>query len=133
MTFVRRFQPRAAEVGFLCLAASLFVIKLREGLRLTANDWNTSEWLIDYSAGFVRRGLGGTILFFVHKKIGIDVISFVIISTAILYSVLFIILFFRVRKICNTENVVWKYVILLSPNLIIFDISSGAFFRKYLF
>ena len=34
---------------------------------LYPTDWTTSEWMINYQGGFVRRGLMGEILFNLHK------------------------------------------------------------------
>ena len=130
MPGARRSRSHIATTIFLCLALALFVIKLQKGLQLTANDWNLSEWLIDYANGFVRRGLGGTILLFLHHKTGIDVTTFVIAFTAVIYCILFIIFVHRVYKTSNSTNDIWRYVILYSPNLILFAITSGFFFRK---
>ncbi|MDR1789183.1 MAG: hypothetical protein LBR12_02305, partial [Opitutaceae bacterium] len=40
-----------------------------------------SEWLINYQGGFVRRGLWGELLFFLHRRAGVDpalVIHFIV-------------------------------------------------------
>lgn len=45
--------------------------------------WHFSEWLINYQGGFVRRGLCGEALLFIHRTFGADI-------SLILYTVLYI-------------------------------------------
>ena len=39
---------------------------------LYPTDWTTSEWLINYQGGFVRRGLIGELLYQIHNLSGIQ-------------------------------------------------------------
>jgi len=61
---------------FLCLAATVVIGFLDQALiwnRWGLNEYVTREWAINYSTGFVRRGLGGTILLWLHTSLGFNV------------------------------------------------------------
>ncbi|WP_241392574.1 hypothetical protein [Rippkaea orientalis] len=82
------------------------------------------EWLINYSQGFIRRGLIGTILWFIHIKFGIDILDirrflqFFSYGTFLTFSGIYIFKVKQCTKRLTLENLV---VLLCLPSLIIFS------------
>ena len=61
---------------------------------LYPTDWTTSEWMINYQGGFVRRGLMGEILFNLHKISNIP-IRYLVFYLEIFILVIFLFLVFK--------------------------------------
>ncbi len=106
-----------------------FLIKVNRGYLSSINTWVYTDWLIDYSAGFVRRGLSGELI----KFFELFSESQIIISTLISTIFLFVVLGF-VRLVLKSQNSL-KPVILIGllflPSLINFYVYDyGAFGRK---
>ena len=78
--------------------------------------WEYAEWVINYQAGFVRRGLIGEILFRIYQLTSID-LDFLILAFVIL--IIMFSSYFLMRSI--------KYVAASYINLLIF-FSPGFFF-----
>ena len=82
------------------------------------------EWLINYSEGFVRRGLSGTFLLFMQKQYNVDiykVVKFFAYLTFLLFSSIYLLKVRKSRKILNWESLM---VVLFLPSLIIFPIND---------
>lgn len=83
------------------LAATWQVFFNQDTIKEHFEDWNLSEWLINYSDGFVRRGLWGEIILYLYNTFNIDIaqsiIWITIISTTAL--ILFTIYFFKKFKL----------------------------------
>ena len=52
---------------FYVIIILLFSVLFLSQKFLYPTDWTTSEWLINYQGGFVRRGLIGEFLFNIHN------------------------------------------------------------------
>jgi hypothetical protein len=86
------------------------------------------EWLlINYSQGFVRRGLLGTFFLFIHKKYDISIdfiyhaIRYFSYSTFLVFSSIYIFKVRQAQKILTRENLA---VFLFLPSLILFPIND---------
>lgn len=80
------------------------------------------EWLINYSQGFVRRGLPGTFFLFLQKQYNVDIyktIKYFAFLTFLLFSTMYIIKVRESKKILNLEALM---VVLFLPSLILFPI-----------
>ena len=94
---------------------------------MTGN-WNFSEWMINYTGGFVRRGLAGQILLKAHQLFEIDFVATVIIFNIIIYLCILTYFSFRAWKLSHK---LWPFLFLiLNPSLILFPILDGSPFRK---
>ena len=87
----------------------------------------TSDWLINYNYGFVKRGLPGTIFMNVTKNpdLLLDIISGTLIT-------IYILIFFFLNKTFNSkkQNFV-SYILIFSPTIFLFPIyDSQGGFRK---
>ena len=82
-------------------------------------DWTISEWLINYEAGFVRRGLSGQLIFIFYEIFGINIrlIAFAIISIMV---GLFYLIFYSFIK--NIKLNIFLVFLIYSP--FFFDLSS---------
>src|SRR5262249_30405052 len=79
---------RTAHVAlFAFLSAYLFVIIGFQQLA-ASSAWITGDWLINYSNGFVRRGLIGEISRQLYYAAGLDPISVLVAIKALLYTTL---------------------------------------------
>ena len=88
---------------------------------LYPSDWTTSEWLINYQGGFIRRGLIGEILIQINKFINTNprylVYVFEIFSLSIFYLLSY-------KLISKLEINLILLVILFSPISFIFPLSD---------
>ena len=78
----------------------------------------TSDWLINYNYGFVKRGLPGTIFMYVTKNpdLLLDIISGTLIT-------IYILIFFFLNKTFNSnkQNFI-SYILIFSPTIFLFPI-----------
>lgn len=91
------------------------------------NDWKTADWLINYSAGPLRRGLTGTILLAV-SDLGLPLLWLTYVFQVSIYAVVFIVVLKLYRQ---TERGLFWLLILYSPAFLLFsfyDLQGG--FRK---
>ncbi|MDC1357626.1 hypothetical protein N8310_08570 [Pseudomonadota bacterium] len=87
------------------------------------NTWGASEWLISYSGGFVRRGLGGELILIISNFFSISPSISIVIISVFSYLILVITLIKISNKIIPTY-------ILLSPILLGMPIYSNFLIRK---
>jgi hypothetical protein len=95
------------------------------------NDSSLSDWLINYSGGFVRRGLIGQIIlefsYFFSIKLRDTIVIFQIIS----FTAYYILVFFLLRRVITNRLLI---LAVFSPIFILFPISEiEAFGRKEIF
>ncbi len=87
------------------------------------------EWLVNYSQGFVRRGLIGTFFLFIHTTYDIslidiyNIIRYFAYATFLLFSSIYIFKVRQSKKILDWESLV---VVLFLPSLILFPINDMA-------
>jgi len=105
---------------FALISAYLFLVVGVQRLA-TSSAWITGDWLINYSNGFVRRGLIGEIGRQLHYSAAIDPVSVVVMCKALCYATMCasLLLLGARRKIGLIE-----VAILLSPALIPFEIND---------
>jgi len=81
------------------------------------NEWLVADWLINYSGGFVRRGLSGEILLAFSDFFSINILNllFIFLSVSILTLLLLILIFL------STKNLTfWLFLIFASPAFLAF-------------
>jgi hypothetical protein len=74
------------SMAFLFLTAIVF--QLYKSFKWGHDSWQMTEWLINYSGGFVRRGLSGELFYWLAKITEIQAIYFVIFFSLVVYLVL---------------------------------------------
>lgn len=102
------------------IAAYLFLVIGVQRLA-ESSAWITGDWLINYSDGFIRRGLVGEIGRQLHYAAGIDPVWVVVICKACCYAVMCAALLILARR--RTTSLA-EIVILLSPALLPFEIND---------
>jgi hypothetical protein len=103
----------------------------RRVLHLADVDWDSSEWMIDYAGGFVRRGLAGTLTAWVMRVTGLGFFPVWIFSATSIYFALcawFIRFTWRLRG-----PAIWRFALLFNPLLLISACEYGSFARKDIF
>ncbi|ACK67299.1 hypothetical protein PCC8801_3329 [Rippkaea orientalis PCC 8801] len=114
--------------GFIILISVLVIQKFLFGKSFSTHVFQ--EWLINYTQGFVRRGLIGTILWLVHTQFSIDIADirrfvqgFSYGSYLVFFS-LYIVYIRQSIKILNLENLL---VLLFLPSLVLFGLYDLQF------
>ena len=102
------------------IAAYLFLVIVVQRLA-ASNAWITGDWLINYSDGFIRRGLVGEIGRQLHHAAGIDPVWDVVMCKAFCYATLCATLLILAAR--RTATLV-EIIILLSPALLPFEIND---------
>ena len=87
------------------------------------NSWNASEWLISYSGGFVRRGLGGEIIYNISSYLLISPAKIIVLFSIFSYLLLCLIL------VKISKNIIPTFII-LSPVMLGMPIYSDFLIRK---
>ena len=123
MIFINWIKKR---YNFICFyLSSLIVLGLAKNIWsgiLYESGWTVGEWLINYSGGFVRRGLIGTIIYNLSSLTQINPIIFVQIFSLISYFAYLFLL-----KDCKK---VFSRIFLLSPLVSLFPILGDFVLRK---
>ena len=88
----------------------------------------TSDWLINYNYGFIKRGLPGTIFLSLTKnpELLLDIISGSLI-------VIYLLIFYFLNKTYNIKNQTFiSFILIISPATFLFPIydSQGAFRKE---
>jgi hypothetical protein len=118
--FQRRQSRPASNFGILLLSISFmtgFITYAGTILKLGGGPYQTSDWLINYEGGFVRRGLVGQLILNLapNSVIGLG-------SLLIVQSLLFLIVFIFFAWILYRSNSSWFLTILIcSPAGIVFS------------
>ena len=87
------------------------------------NGWTVGEWLVSYSAGFVRRGLPGSVLHALASLWGLQPIYLIWLGSLLAYALLASILWKLCREKIDT-------VILLSPMVLLAPVIGNFLVRK---
>ncbi len=124
-TSVEQRFTRAAQVFLLCVATWLVVLGLFN-LR-HPSDWAMGDWLINYTGGFVRRGLTGQ-LALVLRSAHIPLLWTILLLQWTLYGVVLL----RVRRlISDLRWNWWRLALFFSPATLAFVLLDPPFaFRK---
>ena len=85
--------------------------------------WTIGEWLVSYQGGFIRRGLSGSIIYFLTNQFNINPIFLIWTISITLYLLLFLLIF----KYCKSEFP--KYLI-FSPIFLAAPIIQDVLIRK---
>jgi hypothetical protein len=93
------------------------------------NEWNISEWLINYEGGLVRRGLSGEIIRLVATTLSHNPFDAILAITLTVYAMICVAFVVRVVSFTGAPRI-WLYIVMLCPALILFPIEDGSLFRK---
>jgi hypothetical protein len=120
------------EIFFSLLVLVLVVIRVVQQhelfARLPGSDWNSSEWMIDYAAGFVRRGLSGALLATIMRLTGWSFFSiWTTITTASYLGLCSYIVTVSWRL---GGPALWRFALLLNPILLLSAANNGSVARK---
>ncbi len=89
---------------------------------LYPTDWTTSEWLINYQGGFVRRGLTGEIFYQIHELSEIE-LRFLVFYFEIMIFVFF--LFLVYKFLSNISLNEFSIFLFFSPILLLFPLAEN--------
>lgn len=81
-----------------------------------------SEWLINYSQGFIRRGLPGSLLLFLKSRANLDpypIVKYLNYIIFVLFSGLYLVKIYDLKERLNWQNLL---VFLFLPSLLLFSI-----------
>jgi len=120
------------ECVFAAFVLSALAVGIADDHRLfftdPAKSWGASEWMIDYSSGFVRRGLGGTVVKELLRLTGIGFFPFWIAAGSLSFLGLSAILLRVTSRLGGSR--LWRLALLLNPLLLITACYYGTFARK---
>jgi hypothetical protein len=123
---------RLPEIFFFATVLLLCAIRFLQGydgyIHHPGFDWSSSEWMIDYAAGFVRRGLGGTLLEHLFRATGWGFFPVLAGFTTTLYLGLcagLVVISWRLRG-----PALWRFALLFNPILLISACDYGTIGRK---
>lgn len=127
-------RPRA-EIYQFAIVAALFSpvlvfdwsLLVQSVLQKFDDSWLTAGWLINYSGGFVRRGLSGTIALWVADHIGIQpriLVGYFCLTVYFLWSALF------VYQVARAKSVLLFIVVVSSPLVFSFNYVDNTILRK---
>lgn len=94
----------------------------------SAIGWEIDDWLINYQAGFVRRGAVGEVIYCLHAILGIRVVPIVQLAQLSCYGVVLYTAYSQLRR--HSGWSLWIWAILLSPATFRFQIAGPGGFRK---
>jgi hypothetical protein len=83
-----------ASVGIFCFA---LVSKLKEALQYGRESYQLTEWLINYSAGFIRRGWPGELIAFLSAGTGAQANYVVVLLSSLLFLALLLLSILRAK------------------------------------
>lgn len=88
------------------------------------NEWVVTDWLTNYSSGFVRRGLPGSILLLMTEYLNFNPYISLTIFVSLLYllvSIFYIYKFFKLQHFMNSTTLI---VLLFLPSLLLFPLND---------
>ena len=99
----------------------------------TLNGWSIEDWLINYQAGFVRRGAVGAVVYYLHKMLGIRLVPIVLLAQLSCYGVVLYTAYFLLRRRPGWS--LWTWALLVSPATFSFQVAGplGGFRKEILF
>ena len=123
---------RFPEFFFLATICAIAAIRIAEAhanfTHHPGSDWGSSDWMINFSAGFVRRGLGGAAISLLMRLTGLGFFPVWITLTT---SVFLLLCAYLVRISWHLRgDAVWRFALLFNPLLFLSYCASGMFLRK---
>lgn len=120
----------------LILSILIQIVRYHSNLFIPlVNEWSTQELAIDYSYGFIRRGLLGSFTHLIQSSFHIDFLSAVVIVQNLGF-VLFLIAFllFIARLLKNDQDKTFCFVVLVTIglNLFGFELKMHGLFDTYI-
>jgi hypothetical protein len=102
---------------------------IRTGLEQaqSKNSWVIGDWLINYSGGFVRRGLTGEVALLLHRVVGVP-LEWVIFTFQASVFLVFLGCVYRLTKGIRWSY--WMVAVLVSPATLAFTVLDQIGFRK---
>lgn len=121
-------RSRFPEI-FFSVSVVLFVsIRIAGPAIKHASAWSSSDWMIDYAGGFVRRGLGGALIAHLMHWTGW---SFPVVVECLTVPVYLLLCLWLVRTTARLSGpALWRFLLLFNPFLLISAADSGLFDRK---
>jgi hypothetical protein len=127
-----RIDSHLPEIFFSLTVLLLVIIRVVQQhevfSRLAGSDWNSSEWMIDYAGGFVRRGLSGAFLAHVMRLTGWGFFPLWTTITTVTY--LGLCAYIVVVSWRLGGPAVWRFALLLNPILLVSAADFGSIARK---
>jgi hypothetical protein len=114
-----------AGAYFILLLVATAGIGLHDTHVLT--DWVFGDWLINYEAGFVRRGLTGQLIWFAARASQLSPIYIAAILCMVCYVTIFYIVWIL---LANSSWRLWVLIGLASPALLGFSVAGRSGFHK---
>ena len=125
-------DSRLPEIFFSVMVLVLVIIRLIQQYEIFArapgSDWNSSEWMIDYADGFVRRGLSGEFLAHIMHLTGWG--FFPLWTTITTTAYLGLCAYILTVSLRLGGPAVWRFALLLNPILLASAAEYGSFARK---
>lgn len=114
---------------YLSIPIFIYILIYAKEIKLGGHIWKTGDWLINYEAGLIRRGLTGQLYIYLSEISNINILLISFLFQSFIYiSIFIIVLFFYFKK---ERDYLWL-TLLLSPAFIIifpfYDLYGG--FRK---
>ena len=115
------FKVYLAFISFVTVCYGLMNWRIR-------SDWAIGEWLINYQAGFIRRGLTGEVALLVGRALHVSPMTIVVLMQLLLYGLM---LYAVWRLLEGTDWELWVMALVLSPATLAFQVlDPPAGFRK---
>lgn len=112
--FEKFYLPLISLFLILLLINSIYYVNL---FVYSSNEWLVADWLINYSGGFVRRGLSGELIFFVSNIFNWNILDFLFYFFAFTQ----LLLFFGVLILLLSKKITfWFFLIFASPSFLSF-------------
>ena len=120
----RRYRTFSAAYLVLILIAMVGIGLHAMG---TLTEWILGDWLINYQAGFVRRGLTGQIIFLLSRWLHVSPLLVAVGVALIAYAILY----WSIWKLLeNSSWRLWVIAAFISPALVGFTVAARGGFHK---
>ncbi|ROH97740.1 hypothetical protein [Chryseobacterium daecheongense] len=111
-------------LGFLAIVLSYVIAQLYVKSHLPELGWTISDWLINYEdGGFKRRGLAGSIFFFIQDSLKIPLNT----QVFIIQTLFFLLIFYCFARLLLSKKLNWDILILLCSPLCLLFIPVNIF------
>lgn len=124
-TYRRGLDLYLCFIGLVTLAYGLITARI-------SRSWPIADWLINYSAGFVRRGFVGEIAYLLGRVFHVSPVGIVVVIYLGLYGVIFLAI--RCLAFRSSWNF-WVLAVLLSPATLSFQVldATGGFRKELIY
>ena len=125
----KKLNPvQALHLGIIFNIFCYSIMFIRALLGSAKQDWGYSEFLLNYSEGFIRRGLTGTVLIKIYEIFGLDPYLFLTIFLSVILILVFTIYYYLLKS----TRVKSSTIIFLSANPLLLNAPflSVIMFRK---